>query len=116
MWQKAMDYTVEVYQLSKLFPKDEQYGLVPQIRRAAVSIPSNIAEGKGRRARAEYLHFLAIANGSLAETETQILLAIRLGYIIQEQAEKAMKLRDEISRMISSLRYKLSAEPLTPET
>jgi four helix bundle protein len=73
-----------------------------------VSIPSNIAEGKSRNSKAEYLHFIAIAQGSLSETETQIILAIRLGYVTEIQANKSMQLREEISKMLYSLRSKLS--------
>ncbi|MDY0152671.1 MAG: four helix bundle protein [Candidatus Cloacimonas sp.] len=108
VWQKAMDFAEEVYNLSKFFPKEELYALTNQIHRAVVSIPSNIAEGKGRNSLAEYLHFLAVAQGSLAEVETQILLAIRFGYITKTDSEKALAQRDEISRMLVSLRYKLS--------
>jgi four helix bundle protein len=83
VWQKAMDYAIEVYQISKCFPKDELYGLTNQLRRALVSIPSNIAEGRSRNTKADYLNFLAIAQGSLAETETQIMIAIRLQYVTE---------------------------------
>ena len=107
VWQKAMDLAEEVYKLCKLIPKDEQYGLTSQLRRAAVSIPSNIAEGFGRRSTAEYMHFLSVANGSLAEVETQLLLAIRFEYIFSAQSEKALSLRLEISKMLASLRRKL---------
>jgi four helix bundle protein len=108
VWQKSMDLTVEIYKLTKYFPKEEHYSLTNQIHRAAVSIPSNIAEGKGRNSKAEYLHFIAIAQVSLAETETQLILAIRLGYITEEQASKSLLLREEISKMLYSLRCKLS--------
>jgi four helix bundle protein len=111
-----MDLADEVYKLSKQFPKEEMYALTSQIRRAVVSIPSNIAEGKGRHAKAEYLHFLSIAQGSLAEVETQIFLAIRFGYITKELSVKAFEISGEISRMLSSLRNKLSSTPLTPNT
>jgi four helix bundle protein len=114
VWQKAMDFADEVYRLTKLFPKEELYSLTNQIRRAVVSIPSNIAEGKDRHAIAEYLHFLSIAKGSLAEVETQLLLAVRFGYITEAQAGEAFQLREEISRMLVSLRSKLS--PLKPDT
>jgi len=107
VWQKAMDLVLEVYSLTKLFPKEELYGLTSQIRRAVVSIPSNIAEGKGRHSKAEYLHYLSVANGSLAEVGTQLQLAIMIGYINETQAVKAIGLRGEISRMLSSLRTKL---------
>lgn len=92
VWQKAMDLVVEIYNLTKKFPSEELFSLTNQIRRAVVSIPSNIAEGKGRNSKAEYLHFIAISQGSLAETETQILLAIRLKFITQAQAQSSIQL------------------------
>jgi four helix bundle protein len=93
VWQKAMDLTVEIYRLSKRFPHDELYSLTNQIRRAVVSVPSKIAEGKSRNSKAEYLYFLSIAKGSLAETETQILFAIRLNYITELQANTSIQLK-----------------------
>ncbi len=114
VWQKAMELAEEVYRLAKNFPREELYALTDQIHRAVVSIPSNIAEGKNRNSVSEYLHFLSIARGSLAEVETQILLAIRFGYINQSQADKALRLREEISRMLAAMRTKLSAvKPVT---
>jgi len=86
VWQKAIELTVLVYRLTEVFPKREVYGLAAQLRRAAVSIPSNIAEGYGRGSRKEYLQFLSIAQGSLKELETQIILAQRLTYSTQSQA------------------------------
>jgi four helix bundle protein len=79
VWQKSMELTTQVYELSKQFPKTEQYGLTSQIRRCAVSIPSNIAEGAGRDTKPQFAHFLAIAQGSAFELETQLLLTERLG-------------------------------------
>jgi four helix bundle protein len=79
-WQKAMDLVEAVYKSTQCFPREELYGLTSQPRRAAVSIPSNIAEGQGRRTDPEFLHFLSIAHGSLREAETQILIAERLKY------------------------------------
>jgi four helix bundle protein len=108
VWQKSMDLAVEIYRLTKGFPQDELYSLTNQIRRAVVSIPSNIAEGKGRNSKAEYLHFLSIAQGSLAETETQIELAIRLSYVTELQANKSIQLHNEISKMLAVLYTKLS--------
>jgi len=114
VWQKAMDFADEVYKLTKLFPKEELYSLTNQVRRAAVSVPSIIAEVKDRHAIAEYLHFLSIAKGSLAEVETQLLLAIRFGYISKAQSEKVFELREEISRMLVALRSKLiTLKPVT---
>lgn len=80
VWKKAMDLVEEIYRVSKEFPANEQYGLTNQIRRAAVSIPSNIAEGSGRKSDKELLQYLSVALGSLAEAETQLLIAERLGY------------------------------------
>jgi len=81
VWQKAMKMVTEVYLATQTFPKEELYGLVSQMRRAAVSIPSNIAEGQGRRSRGEFRQFVGIARGSLAELETQIEIAKNLGYL-----------------------------------
>lgn len=80
-WKESVELTVEVYELTKSFPKEEIYGLTSQIRRAVVSVPSNIAEGCARSSTAETIHFLYIAIGSLAEAETQIVISNRLGYL-----------------------------------
>jgi four helix bundle protein len=108
VWQKAMVFAEMVYMLSKFFPKEEIYGLTSQIRRAAVSVPSNIAEGHARHSTAEFRNFISISQGSLAEVETQILLAMRLTYLTQEQAKPALDLREEISKMLFTLRQRLS--------
>ena len=108
VWRKAMDLAEKVYLLSRSFPREELYGLTSQIRRAAVSVPSNIAEGQARQSTAEFRNFLSIAQGSLAEVETQLLLAIRFGYLSPEQAASALSLREEISKMLTSLRAKLT--------
>ena len=84
VWQKAMDLAAEVHLLSKAFPRDELYGLTSQVRRAAISVPSNIAEGQARQSTAEFLNFLSYAQGSLAEVDTQILLAQRFCYVTSE--------------------------------
>ena len=111
-WQKAIDLTAEIYRLTKFLPKDELYGLTNQLRRAAVSIPSNIAEGNARGSTKEYLRFLAIARGSIAEVETQLLICVRLEYLAQENIQTALSLLNEIERMlnstISTLRDKVS--------
>ncbi len=88
-WQKAMDLVERVYDASRQFPKEELYAC-KQIRRAAVSIPSNIAEGQGRRSTNEFLHHLSYAHGSLREVETQILIAGRLGYLRQNNVEASL--------------------------
>jgi four helix bundle protein len=88
VWQKAMTLVKEVYLLTAKFPADERFGLTAQMRRAAVSVPSNIAEGHARQGSKEYLQFLSHAGGSLAELETQTLLAISLNYCTREDAGK----------------------------
>ena len=109
VWQKAMDLAEMVYQMTAGYPKAETYSLTDQIRRAAVSIVSNIAEGKGRDSKPEYLHFLAIAQGSLTELETQLLLSVRLAYLQEQEAAKALSICDEIGRMLNKLRSQLKA-------
>ena len=111
VWQRSVALAEEIYKLSKTFPEEELYGLTSQIRRAAVSVPSNIAEGHGRQSTAEFRNFLSISQGSLAEVETQLLLAIRFNYLTLPQAANALSLREEISKMLSSLRSKLSPVP-----
>jgi len=107
VWQKAMDLVELVYQATKAFPKEELYGLTNQVRRAAVSIPSNIAEGQARQSTAEFKNFLSIAQGSRAEVETQIMIAQRLHYISQQQTDQILALSEEIKRMMYSLTAKL---------
>jgi len=111
VWQKAMDLVEEVYMLTRLLPKDEHYGLVSQLRRAVVSIPSNIAEGNARKSKKEYIHFLSIARGSKSEVETQLEICLRLKYLNNKQAEAALSLCDEIGRMISKLIINLLPSP-----
>jgi four helix bundle protein len=84
-WQKAMDLVVETYKVSRDFPKEELYGLTSQMRRAAVSVPANIAEGQGRRLSGEFIHFLGNARGSLLELDTHLEIALRLSYIEQKK-------------------------------
>lgn len=103
VWQKAMDLTAAVYQLSSQFPADERFGLVSQIRRAAVSIPSNIAEGEGRGSAKEFVHFLCIAYASLREVETQILLSVRLEFVADGQVDLILELCAEVGRLINGL-------------
>jgi four helix bundle protein len=103
VWQKAMDVTVECYRVTKLLPKSEGYGLVSQIQRAAVSVPANIAEGHGREHLGDYLHHLSVANGSLMELETHLLLAGRLAYVPASGTEKVLGLTAEVGRMLAAL-------------
>ena len=103
VWQKAVELVVESYRLTKLLPKSEAYGLASQIRRAAVSIPANIAEGHGREHLGDYLHHLSVANGSLMELETHLLLTHRLDYLLVSQIEPVLKLAGEVGRMLAGL-------------
>jgi len=107
VWQKSMDLVVAVYQVATKLPPSERYGLTAQMQRAAVSIPSNISEGYGRSHRGDYLHHLSVANGSLKEVETQLVLSTRLGFLREAEIEKAMQLADEVGRMQASLMQKL---------
>ncbi len=103
VWQKGMDLVEAVYKASQAFPKEETYGLTSQIRRAVVSVPSNIAEGQGRKSTKEFLHFLSIALGSLREVETQILIAERLTYLNKKQTAPLLTLSSEVGRLINGL-------------
>ena len=102
-WQKAMDMVVAVYKASRTFPKEELYGLTIQIRRAANSVPSNIAEGQGRASTGEFKHFLGTAYGSLCEVETQIEIAARLGYLSGEASASLSAMTAEVGRIINGL-------------
>jgi four helix bundle protein len=102
-WQKAMDLVEMIYKATAQFPKEEIYGLTNQLRRAVVSIPSNIAEGQGRNSSNDFRRFLAISYGSLREVETQILIAKRLNYLNDAQTEKLMNLANEVGRLINGL-------------
>ena len=107
VWQKAMDLTTEIYRLTQKLPKEELYGLTNQLRRAAVSIPSNIAEGNGRASTGDYVRFLIMARGSNAEVETQLLLCVRLDYLTQSDIEETLSLNDEIGKMLTTMIKKL---------
>ena len=108
VWQKAMDLVVAVYRLSQAFPNTEKFGLASQIQRAAVSIPSNIAEGHARKSSGAFVNHLSIAAGSLAELETQIMLAQRLGFCQKTSAEPLLAMTDEIGRMLAGLKTSLT--------
>ena len=103
VWQKSMDLVTEIYRLSKSFPQDELYGLSAQIRRSAVSVPSNIAEGYGRQSKQDYLRFLKMASGSLYELQTQIEISQKLSYISKDDYEVIFNRAKEIERMLSSM-------------
>jgi four helix bundle protein len=108
VWQKSMDLVVACYKLAKELPQDELYGLVSQIRRAAVYVPANIAEGHGRRQLGDYLRHLSIASGSLTELETHLLIAVRLNYLQAEELKPVWNVAMEVGRMLSGLTEKLS--------
>ena len=107
VWQKSMTLVKQIYLVTKKFPKEEQYGLVNQMRRSAVSIPSNIAEGKARHHLNEYIQFLFIALGSSAELETQTIIARELKYFSESEADKIIEEITQIAKMIRSLVNKL---------
>lgn len=107
VWQKAMELVEEVYRLVKLLSREETYALSDQMRRAAVSIPSNIAEGHGRNSEREFLRFLSIAQGSRAELDTQIEICIRLKFIDVEQVATAQHLSNEVGKMLRKMTQKL---------
>jgi len=107
VWQKSMTLVKKVYAVTRQFPQEELYSLTNQIRRSAISIPSNIAEGSQRTTNADFRHFLSIAKGSLAELETQLILASDLQYIDEATSDKLLSLADEIGKMIYSLKNNL---------
>jgi four helix bundle protein len=115
VWQKAIALVVESYRVAKLLPRTENYGLIGQIQRAAVSVPANIAEGHGREHLGDYLRHLSFANGSLMELETHFLIAVELGYVTREQSATLMSMTSEVGRMLNGLTRKLRG-PLTPGT
>ena len=108
VWQKSMDLLVEVYRLVKKLPREETYALSDQMRRAVVSIPSNIAEGRARSSEKDYIRFLFIARGSRAEVETQLMACLRLNYLSESDVEPALGLSSEIGSILNSMIYKLS--------
>ena len=101
-WQKAMELSTAVYSATRTFPKEEQFGLTNQLRRASVSIPSNIAEGKGRLTTGELQQFLGIARGSALEVQTQLELAVRLGFGNRNELEDIQRLAEEVSRILNA--------------
>ena len=107
VWQVGMDLMVEVYRLTKTLPKEELYALSSQLKRASLSIPSNIAEGWGRKHRKEYLHHLSFAYGSLMEVETQLIACNRLEYLTKDQIRVAWQLCSRVGQMLNKLRQSL---------
>jgi len=109
VWQKSIDLAKLLYRLTAKFPPEEKYGLISQIRRAAVSVPSNIAEGQARNTTGEFIQFLSHAEGSAAELDTQLFLAMELGFLSMPEAAPCFALIDEIRRMLNALRRSVSA-------
>jgi four helix bundle protein len=109
-WQKAMDLVERVYLASRMFPREEVYGLTSQPRRSSVSIPSNIAEGQSRVTSGEFVQFLGIARWSLAEVETQTIQAQRLGYLTMDSAKSLLDLASEIGRLLNGLLRSLTTD------
>lgn len=107
VWQKGMDLAKQVYRVTRAFPNEERFGLVSQMRRAAVSIPSNIAEGQARHTTKEFIQFISHAEGSVAELETQLRLAVDLGFTSEPETEKAFELVSDLRNMLNALRRTL---------
>ena len=103
VWQKSMDLVDEIYKITRLLPIEERFALSDQMRRSAVSIPSNIAEGYERKSKKEYVQFLSVAKSSRAELETQIYICIRPNFITHEEADKAFGLCSEVGRILNAL-------------
>jgi four helix bundle protein len=103
VWQKAVDFVIDIYQATEGFPKEEKFGLTSQLRRAAVSIPANVAEGAGRKSEKEFLQFLSIAQGSASEVETELVIAFRLEFIDKSKYNRLLESLDDISRMLTGL-------------
>ena len=110
VWQKGIVLVKCIYRLTEPFPAAEKFGLVSQMRRAAVSIPSNIAEGQCRRTRGEFIQFVSHSEGSLAELETQLIVSVELGYCTSADIREVAELTTELSKMLDSLRRKLEAK------
>ena len=110
VWQKSMELAISIYELTSRFPQTEIYGLVSQMRRAAVAIPSNIAEGYGRKSSKEYRQFLSIAYSSCLELETQLILAKKLRFVDVEDFKKSEALLQEVLKMLNTMMFKLKSK------
>jgi four helix bundle protein len=110
-WQKAMALVTEVYRTTEAFPRTEMYGLTSQVRRSAVSIPSNIAEGKGRSSKKEFVHFLSNARGSLCEMQTQLEIARNLGYLTTAAFDQLDEQAREVDRILNGLMKAIRVPP-----
>ncbi len=114
VWQKAVELVLSIYAATKEFPREELYGLTSQIRRAAVSVPSNIAEGRAKRSTKDFMRFLNIAYGSIAEVETQIIISHKLGYIEEEKAKFLSEEAARVGRMINGMLVGLEKKLASP--
>jgi four helix bundle protein len=112
VWQKSIDLVTEVYRSTSKFPREEIFALTSQIRRCAVSIPSNIAEGEGRKGAPEFARFLRIAQGSLAELQTQLIVSERLDYLPRTQFETLSKMTEEVGKLLYGLIRSTNKETL----
>jgi len=115
VWQKSLDWAKAIYDATAQWPRDERFGLISQIRRATVSVASNIAEGAARRSTGEFIQFIGMAQGSLAEAETQLVLAERLGYLASAEAKTLLDSSAEISRMLPALKASLVRRKNAPD-
>jgi len=118
VWQQSIELVSEIYMITKNFPKEEMFGLVSQMRRAAVSVPSNIAEGYARGTDREKVHFLRISSGSMSEVETQLIMCMKLGYISQEQydeiSEKLTAVWKQLNSLMGTIKKRLQPQEYIP--
>jgi four helix bundle protein len=110
VWQKGLDLAKLIYRLTQQFPTEEKFGLVSQMRRSAVSVPSNVAEGQARHTTKEFIQFISHAGGSLAELDTQVRLGLELGYCSNGETDQVSALMEEVRRMLNGLRRNLSVK------
>ena len=110
VWRKGIELVKSIYQLTQRFPPNERFGLTSQVRRSAVSVPCNIAEGQARHTTREFIHFISNSEGSLAEVETHVVIAMELQYCTQKETEFVFGLIDELRRMLNGLRAETSRE------
>jgi four helix bundle protein len=103
VWRKAIEFVLEVYKATESFPKEEKFGLTSQVRRAAVSVPANLAEGAARSSRKEFAHFISNAQGSASEVETELLIAYRLGYLSEAKYSLLRGAHDDLGKMLNGL-------------
>ena len=116
VWQKSMALVTAIYRVTQSFPNSELYGLTNQIRRAAVSVPSNLAEGHGRTSRKDFHRFVGLARGSLTEVETQLEIARNLNYLGEEQTRELLDRASEVARMLNGLKAWCESASLTPDS